>query len=96
MPKIGYTEDEIDSLFGGLENDESRSEKIATRGYKQVVRSGLGRLRAIFSDSDNGTLQTERTFKGTTGSNRRGISSGLQISNDEAELENNSAFSIDD
>ena len=90
MQKIGYTENEIDSLFWGLENDESRSNETAERRYEKSIYNGL---RAIFSDCDNGTLQTERTFKGTTRGNRRGISSVLQISNDEAGLNNNSAFS---
>lgn len=77
-------------MFGGLENDESRSNGTVERGPSERRYNGLSRF---FSVSDNGTLQTERTFKGTTRGDRRGISSSLQISNDEAGLENNSAFS---
>ena len=90
LQKMGYTEDEVKNVFGGVDNDESRGNGTVERGHSGT---GYNRLHRFFSTSGLGTSRVEKTSKGTTGGNRRGISSGLQISNDEAGLNNNSAFS---
>ena len=97
LKEIGYTEDEIDTLYGGSENDKSRSFSSITQGVQNGNRGNGFFPNTILENSVRNSFDNTQS-KRKSGFSGRGVQSGISvrgrgIENTQADSEE-SAFSM--